>query len=454
MKVIKKQFGLVLLAMVSLFANAETQNESGNVKVDISTFTGGTVTETSQTEPAGDGSVTVTITVTPNDGYYIRKSDIVVMPTVAAARKTESGDPSIAEPLTLVGDDPADLTGSRTYSFVVAKGLGAWVMEADFHLIATSGKFGEGESSPSWEITGDSESGRTLTLTGTGELPKLDSGTDAPWEMLKTKITKVVVGEGVTLIGAGLLSGCTALTSVEIQNGSSIVGLGSNALPANDGLTVDVPGNLYNEYLTTEVWDKLSITSSTGVDMAVEFGDNNSYDTFASSDVLKVPSKLRMFTISSMSEKGLELTEVKEVIPANTPVLAYSEKLKGNDFKTAKTASDATVGKNLLKLVTAEGGLDVKLGDVWMLYHDTFYITQAGNIKKGGIYLARDATKTRSSYPLGTRDDTTGITTLRTDGSLRVSGNTAWYSLDGRKYNTMPTRKGIYVKDGKKVVIK
>jgi hypothetical protein len=30
----------------------------------------------------------------------------------------------------------------------------------------------------------------------------------------------------------------------------------------------------------------------------------------------------------------------------------------------------------------------------------------------------------------------------------------AWYSLDGRKLNSQPSAKGIYMKRGKKVVIK
>ena len=29
-----------------------------------------------------------------------------------------------------------------------------------------------------------------------------------------------------------------------------------------------------------------------------------------------------------------------------------------------------------------------------------------------------------------------------------------WYDLSGRKFNGKPTAKGIYIKDGKKIVIK
>ena len=38
--------------------------------------------------------------------------------------------------------------------------------------------------------------------------------------------------------------------------------------------------------------------------------------------------------------------------------------------------------------------------------------------------------------------------------SLRLEGSDYWFTLDGRKLNSMPTEKGIYIVNGKKVVIK
>ena len=63
---------------------------------------------------AVDG-LTVTLTVTPADGYYIRKQDIVVAKTfmpVAAPRRTTP----VADLLELTGDDPDDLSLPRTYT--------------------------------------------------------------------------------------------------------------------------------------------------------------------------------------------------------------------------------------------------------------------------------------------------------------------------------------------------
>lgn len=50
-------------------------------------------------------------------------------------------------------------------------------------------------------------------------------------------------------------------------------------------------------------------------------------------------------------------------------------------------------------------------------------------------------------------DDGTGINTLHANPDL-LQGDGAWYTLDGRKLDGAPTKKGIYIYKGKKVLIK
>lgn len=446
-KVMNKIWTLALLTMVSTVASAE-------VVIDVESFTGGKI-EASQGGPADDGSVVVTLTVTPDDGYEIAKSDIKVVPTIPA--QTRDGNPDLAEPYELNGEDPEDLTTERKYTFTVMAGFGAWVKEATFHQVETPTdndiSKDDGSKSPSqvtWEYDADS---KALHINGTGATRDFTTE-DLPWESNLSDITSVVIEKGVTSLGANIFAGCTKLTLITIENGEKVLELGEGAI--DQGIEIDVPGNLYNEYKTTDGWKALSVISKSAVDMTgVAFSDNNQYDTFVNTEKdLMVPSVLSAYVISNITADGLELTKV-DVIPAGVPVLVFSETLKGDGFKTA-TGTAGEKPSNLLNVVTKDEGIDVKLGQVWMLYNDTFYYTQAGTIAKGGIYLAKPSTaeKARSSYPLGSRGGTTSIATLTTDGQLGLSGNSAWYGLDGRKYETMPTRKGIYIKNGRKVVIK
>ena len=465
-KTMKKLLGIALLAMFSIGANAEEL-----VKVDFNTFTGGTVSVKSQAASATETDyVDVVITVTPDDGYFIAKDDIIVVPTRAEVRRTNGNEEGlkIADPLTLIGEDPANLTFERDYTFTVYKELGALVYKADFHQIATSGTIGE-KDAIAWAVTtetvgegNEAQQVVTLTLTGDADIPAIAEGESAPWEMLKGKITNVVLGEGITAISANLFDGFTSLTSIEIQNDKTIIGLGKDAIPA--GLTVDVPGNLYNEYKTTEGWKDLNIDSKNAVTMeGVEFGASNSYDTYCFSKAVKVPSVLNAMFITDVKDNNLLTQEVENnIIPANTPVMLLSKELKGNDFRTSEAPDQDTNTKggttpsNLLK-VAPEGGKDVALGEVYLIYNDVFYLSQAGTIGEGGIYLdlseKQDGAPTKArSFALtigGTASGTTGISTVSNADSTPV-----WHTLDGRLLNGKPTKKGLYIKDGEKIVVK
>ena len=117
---------------------------------------------------------------------------------------------------------------------------------------------------------------------------------------------------------------------------------------------------------------------------------------------------------------------------------------------TAPTTSETKGGGGLLK-VAPEGGQDVKLGDAYILYNDVFYYSQAGTIPEGKVYLtATEEMRTRGSYSL--HDN--GTTAIDSVYNNKVETPTPWYGLDGHQYTTMPTRKGIYIKDGKKMILR
>ena len=57
-----------------------------------------------------------------------------------------------------------------------------------------------------------------------------------------------------------------------------------------------------------------------------------------------------------------------------------------------------------------------------------------------------------TSFDINYGDGTTGIETITNNREPITDGT--WYTLDGRKLNGKPTAKGLYIVNGKKVVIK
>lgn len=419
---------LVLLTVVSLGLNAQDEK----VKVDIGQFEGGVITEKTQsrevTKNEKDEEVIifkVTITVTPDEGFFITKDDIDVEATLPLPQKDtdtradheEEQTTELAGKLELDGDEPEDLSEEREYTFTVEDGYGAWVMAANFHTAA------------------------------------------------------LVLGSDVKEIADGSLVGVKSIT---IENNQKVIGLGDNDVK---GLPVIVPANLYNEYKTTEGWReaKIMVDEENSVEMGLSFTEKNDYAAFYSEKAVLVPSVLKGYTVNGRDKDGkLILNDVGTVIPAGEPVLLFSKEIDDDDFRTVASEPEevkktrATDVKNALMVVTDdtktdEYGLYVELGQVYMLYNDVFYFTQAGYIPVGGIYLDPKALvvvdEEEPAAPLKARlfiglpdDEATAISATLIDKGQMI--NDKWYDLNGRRLNGKPTAKGVYINNGKKYVVK
>lgn len=92
-------------------------------------------------------------------------------------------------------------------------------------------------SEGSGTLCGDSLSwsldGTTLYVTGTGEMYDFSGG--APWQGYKYSITRVVLSDGITYVGAYAFQDYDALTGVEF--GNSLISIGVDAFSGCDSLT-------------------------------------------------------------------------------------------------------------------------------------------------------------------------------------------------------------------------
>jgi hypothetical protein len=76
---------------------------------------------------------------------------------------------------------------------------------------------------------------KTLTISGTGAMADIAYDAEQPWEIVKTEMTSVVIGNGVTNIGNNAFKGCTSLETVSI--GSGVASKGSYAFDNCTSLT-------------------------------------------------------------------------------------------------------------------------------------------------------------------------------------------------------------------------
>lgn len=109
-------------------------------------------------------------------------------------------------------------------------------------------------------------------------------------------------------------------------------------------------------------------------------------------------------------------------------------------------------------------GVHVEDTEAYVFYKGEFVLTTAGTITAGKYYLKNPnyqtaASPSTSADPAPARSlaivkgETTGIIQLTNDEAVE-GFNDVWYTIDGQKLDKKPTRKGLYIHNGKKHIVK
>ena len=199
--------------------------------------------------------------------------------------------------------------------------------------------------------------------------------------------------------------------------------------------------------------------------------------------LLNGDAKLYVVTSVAYNESKFEvgLTEVDAgMVKAGVPVI-FANATEGNPLPVSIYLGNATVTtdpKRLPNFIACDGSTSVaNLLPSGLAYGDALFFGLSGNSFKrvllasddkpaaGKCFLAvpkqaymdgtlKLGTEGSSSRSLGI--ETGGTTSLIDNGQLTMDNSAAaqWYSLDGRRLDKAPKTKGVYIRNGKKLVIR
>ena len=139
---------------------------------------------------------------------------------------------------------------------------------------------------------------------------------------------------------------------------------------------------------------------------------------------------------------AVELTPV-DIVPASTPIIVKTETQGATVNVPVTTAEPNNVSAN--KLVAGDG-TTAATSSHYYLANDQFHQANAGTLQSGKAYLLIEGNAARN-LSIGFADDATAIKTL--NNSKTTDG---FYNLAGQRV-AAPT-KGLYIANGKKVIIK
>ena len=191
------------------------------------------------------------------------------------------------------------------------------------------------------------------------------------------------------------------------------------------------------------------------------------YVTYYRNEALRVDEadkeNFKLYTVSSVSGDKATLSNAFDAAPSNTPFLVYNNTNESktvllipcNEPDLALTVADQFLGTMEEKTFT---DADMAAADYYVCNGKQFVkVRGAGTLGANKAYL-KFVTDQQQSAPqyinivmggdLG--EGTTGINNVNDN----LNDNEAtWYDLNGRKLNGKPAQKGIYIKNGKKVVV-
>jgi len=192
------------------------------------------------------------------------------------------------------------------------------------------------------------------------------------------------------------------------------------------------------------------------------------YVTYYRNEALRVDEadkeNFKLYTVSSVSGDKATLSNAFDAAPSNTPFLVYNNTNESktvllipcNEPNLALTVADQFLGTMEEKTFT---DADMAAADYYVCNGKQFVkVRGAGTLGANKAYL-KFVTDQQQSAPqyisisgdLG--EGTTSIDNLNVNDNLNDNEAT-WYDLNGRKLNGKPAQKGIYIKNGKKIVVK
>jgi len=165
-----------------------------------------------------------------------------------------------------------------------------------------------------------------------------------------------------------------------------------------------------------------------------------------------------LYTIESVNGDQAVLSDRSDAMPSNTPMLVYN---KSNETKVillipcAEPDMAVTVAPEFQGTLNGTTIAASTEGQTNYAFNGKAFVFVKNAIEVGPnkAWLSVNTGEPSARITLVFDDETTGLSEKGIVNSEKFATAT-WYDLNGRKLDKMPTKKGVYIMNGRKVVVK
>lgn len=260
-----------------------------------------------------------------------------------------------------------------------------------------------------------------------------------------TESALVYNGESQTVEIATVTAGTLVLTN-ENTDFAKVFDISGNSATERGTHTVTITAK-ENSNFTGSATADFSIKYTTASLYWFEFAAGQTFGTFYyPEENLELPETIKAYIISGVSGNSVTLTDLN-YIPMGVPVLV--EKIKGT--ATRPEANPETTD-NMLKYASENASLNRSAGTLYVLYNGMFVRATNNTVAAQNVYLQVPVSTPNSARTLSIKGGD-GTTAIESVNRIESSDTDRWYDMQGRRIER-PTKTGIYLNNGKKVVIK
>ena len=289
-----------------------------------------------------------------------------------------------------------------------------------------------------------------------------------------TVLPKVYLEE-VTAIGANAFKNCTNLANVTIYSVETVPTLGEGAfagIKSNAAFYLN-PNNSYlsaSKYANNDSWKVWFDGTNANYILFAYVNKSKQYGT-VSCDVplwFRYASVKDLYKVVAADDSYSYLkTVTKRRLPANTgAVIEMGTQTSGENAGQLYTSAQVQVlfdgseadadftGNLLVANVTENTSFVGQDGNTWNLIMSNGKFVKAtdGTLAAGLAYLPKTFEGGEAKELSISFDEPTGIRTI--DNVENTVDNDAWYTVNGVRLQGEPATKGVYIHNGKKVVVK
>jgi hypothetical protein len=297
-------------------------------------------------------------------------------------------------------------------------------------------------------------SGNTLakvTITSTGKNFTTGSTQSKEFNIVAASVTITATDQTVTYNGTA-----QAYTNYSADNENAVLAVAyytSEADRTAGGTGIGVPTNTGVYYVrvtqtnanyTAEAKDAtFTIINRTATAAELGLSDNQTYATYyTETEDLELPNDVVAYIITDVSGTSVTTKRIS-YIPNGVAVLVK----KGT---STEATTDVATGNQLQGTATGKTVSTITGGTVYVLYNGEFVKTTSGTVPANRCYLVvANGAGARKLTIVHDDDDSTGIRGIEF-GESEVEN---WYDLQGHKIQK-PTKAGLYIINGKKIVVK